>query len=901
MMDFLDSALDVIGSAVSSVGSALDDLVGNWIGKALYYIARALCELIRAVYSIFSVFAGITKVNIQGDYQYLTNFFFENDMVSGIYWGMVMIGVALVFGFAIVSVIRKMFDLYDKQQQSLGQILSGCFKSILIMLCMTIIMSAAMSLTNELVRRVNYIFDRNKDLTTQNEIVFTDEQFATMARVLNTIGNYSLNPSYDQRYNLNACYNEIRPDLLILQEEGVFDLMYADPEGKEKASWQSALEELALAGNPSELMMDAYYEQVSKSLKNIMDIMRTDADFHPLESYQRQQTTTQGVSLDRILFLSGTMSAANNEVYNLDPSFNDAARGPFLTGDKDIYNIDDVNKVFDLHLGGISYMVIFFVGFFVLKDLWRCIMNCTSRMINIVGLYIIAPPVAAAIPLDDGQKFREWRTAMVIQMLGIFGAIIPMRLVLLFVPMIMDSDFVLLPSVSANLFGKVALIVGLLEGVDRFGSVLTGILANNAGQEAIRASNLNEASDQTFDKYVGQHVPFMRNFFSDRYQQKMAAANQGGSGSTGGSSGGSFSGTGGSGGSGSSGGLPTKVPQGDSMSAMSGAGAPGTLRSDADRIGTGLSSGGFGGLPGRVPGGNSMNSSNSGGNSSLNSSNQMGSMSSNVSNSGGLPGKTPGGVSMNASNSAGGMSVNSSEQLGGPSANISNTGGDSASVQGGDTGGGLSSLPDNAGSGFSDANETAQFGGGSNDSFGGFAADFGSLPENMGGFADSGSDFLDGSASGEFGSGFEGSFGAGLPDNAGGFVEPNDSFGDFVGGMNDSFGAGLPDSAGGFAEHGSGFLDGSASQEFGGINQSFGAGLPGNAGGIAANPAPNGPQNPVPGTVQEPSFGSFSQSSANERLNSSGSRQPNSGEHGRSSPLPPKRTAPPPRRPKKKE
>ena len=725
MIDSLDKLLNWAGEQLSGIGSAINDAIGNAIGKIMFYITTAVCDLVRAVYSVFSVFAGITKVKINNDYQYLTNFFFQNDAVSGIYWGMVMIGVALVFGFAIVAVIRKIFDLYDKQQHSLGQILTGCFKSIIIMVSLTFFMSAAMSLTNELVRRVNYVFDENKNLTKQQEIVFTDEQFATMARILNTIGNYSLNPSYNQRFNLNACYNEIRPDLLILQEQGVFDLVYENPEkvdGKTDTtpSWQGALETLALAGNPAELMMDSYYDEISKALVKIMETMRNSADFKPIESYRREDLSIEAASLDRVLFLSGTMSAAHNKLYNSDPSLDDAARGPFLHGvkGKDIYNLKDVSAVFDIKMGGISYLLILFLAFFVLRDLWRCLMTCTSRMINIVGLYIIAPPVAAAMPLDDGQKFKEWVTSMVIQMLGIFGAIIPLRLVLLFIPMILDSNFVLLESTSANLFGKVALIVGLLEGVDRFGSVLTGILANSAGQAAIRAASMDDESDRTFDRFFGQYVPGIRNFTSDRYQQKQAQEQQRkqnedqNKGQNGGGNAGNAANYGANGGRyGSPNGLPSRAPQAASM-----------LSSHLDNV-----SGGKGGL-GDLPGGASALSKlgGIGGNLSGGTGGNLGAKSGTMS---GLPGKAPTMQSMN--NSPDGLSAGSG--LG------------QSSVPG--------TLPANEGNSFSGGNE---YGG---NSYGGsdFGGENGNLPQsNLSSFG--------GDNGGEFG-------GVSLPSDMGGNIQ----------------------------------------------------------------------------------------------------------------------------------
>ena len=505
VIDWFEDAFDSIADAI---GSALLDVIKEGIGWVCYYLTCAWCDIIKAAYAVFAVFAGISKVQMKDDFTYLTNLFFENEAINGIYWGMVMIGAVLAIVFTIIAVVRKMFDINDKQQQSLGQILGGLFKSLFVMITLTAVMSVTISFTNVLIERVSYVFDQNKALTERSEIEFSDDEFAAMARILNIIGNYSLNPSYDQRFNLNSCYNEIRPDLLYLQEKGVFDLVYPtrDEDGNPCPTWQSELEQLAYASNPEkELDLDLYYVESSNVLRNIMNTLRTNGDFRPLERYKKEYTTADSASLDRVVFLMGTMKAAKNDAYNRDPYITDGLRGAFYMGEKSIYSLSDVESAFRYQLGGISYLMIWFVGFWVLKNLYRCILNCCTRLVNIVGLYLIAPPLAATMSLDEGRRFKEWTTSMIIQVLGVFGNIIPMRLIILFIPMVLDSNLVLLPSTILNVAAKALLIAGMLEGVSRFSGILTGILANNAGFAAIQASNTNDLADRQFGRHFGKY------------------------------------------------------------------------------------------------------------------------------------------------------------------------------------------------------------------------------------------------------------------------------------------------------------------------------------------------------------------------------------------------------------
>ena len=512
IFDVFDSVIDWIEDAFDSltdaIGNAILDAIKEGIGWICYYLTCAWCEIIKAAYAVFAVFAGISKVQMKDDFTYLTNLFFENDAISGIYWGMVMIGAVLAVVFTIIAVVRKMFDINDKQQQSIGQIIGGMLKSLFVMITLTAVMSVAMSFTNILIERVSYVFDQNKSLTERSEIEFSEDEYAAMARILNTVGNYSLNPSYDQRFNLNSCYNEVRPDLLYLQEKGVFDLVYPthDENGNPTPSWQSEIEQLAYAANPEqELNLDLYYLETSTVLKHIMTTLNTNADFRPLERFEKQYTTADSASLDRVVFLMGTMKAARNSAYNENPAITDGLRGAFYSGEKSIYSLEEVKSAFRYQIGGISYIMIWFVGFWVLKNLYRCILNCCTRLVNIVGLYLIAPPLAATMSLDDGRRFKEWTTSMIIQLFGVFGNIIPMRLIILFIPMVLDSNLVLLPSTILNVAAKALLIAGMLEGVSRFSGILTGILANNAGFAAIQASNTNDLADRQFGRHFGKY------------------------------------------------------------------------------------------------------------------------------------------------------------------------------------------------------------------------------------------------------------------------------------------------------------------------------------------------------------------------------------------------------------
>jgi len=506
-----DTVTDIGGDIISAIGSEITDAISSLIGKGLFYlIDNALLSLVNAMYRLFSVFAGISKISYTANNvetkDYLVNVFFTNNTISNIYWAMAVVGICMAIVFAIIGVVKKMFDLNDKQQRPLSAVLTALFKSIFLILIMSVGVTTIMNATNLLMRTVNDAFN-NADLYGKPAVItYTNQQYATMARALNTIGNYSLNPSYNSRYNINSCFNEVRSDLYSLQQEGIFDAFYLteDKDGNEVDTWQSVLQKVVNSADlTKDVEIDSYNANMVKAMTSAMETVKTNTSIRPLEQYEANYYTQPNVSIDTILFLIGTTNAAHNEEYNRNASFTDAVRGAYYSGEKNFYSLGTVMEDFSIMLGAMNYLLVAFLGYLTLKNLWRCIVQCVVRLFTLVSLYIVAPPFIAIMPLDDGEKFKQWMTAFIVQCFGIFGNVIPMRLLLIFIPIILNSDLVLFPNnMVLNMIGKVLLVVGGLESADRFGGIITGILTNNAGMEALRAGSTNEKADAMFNKGV---------------------------------------------------------------------------------------------------------------------------------------------------------------------------------------------------------------------------------------------------------------------------------------------------------------------------------------------------------------------------------------------------------------
>ena len=505
---------DVFSSALDSIKSWFQSALENILYRILWWLETLILQFIRMIEDVMKVFTGEKNVSYNTKETTLIDVFFNHESVRGVYTAIAIIGIIFAFAFATIAIIRKIGDFREKQQGvTMGTIIGNLLKSVLLIVGMNAIMILAIGTSNILVTSVSRAFTNYKSYINENNtIVFKEEHYAAMGRIINTLGNYSLNPSYRSRYNLNSCYNDIRGDLQYLGEQGVLDFHYVtkDAENREEITWQSLIEKLGTAYDyTKESALDSYDDGLTNALLDCIEILRAHTRLKVLEEYQRdvkvimQSADQDTVPMDRILFLIGTMGtfgdngAARNEVFNKDPSFFDSVRQPFYTGEKSLYNWESVRTSFDPSPMRMNYILVYAIAIGMLMEMLVIILTCAVRIFNLLALYIASPLAISSMPLDDGGKFKQWITAFIVQLLSVVGMVLSMRLLLVFLPIIWSPA---LKIVSTNTtmgtildcIVKAVITYGGMTGVNKVNGIFTGILADNAGYQAILAGDVRD-------------------------------------------------------------------------------------------------------------------------------------------------------------------------------------------------------------------------------------------------------------------------------------------------------------------------------------------------------------------------------------------------------------------------
>ncbi len=459
----------------------LTRLLFDWFFVLLYKLLRLLLMLVDFMEKIFDVFAGITKVSYNGQKDYLINVFFGQNIIAVIFWGMTAISVVLCFVFTVVAVTRKILDMGGGVKQSLGQILNGALRSCVSFLFVSIICIASVNLANICLIRIDYLMSNASTLLNDGGNVkrFTGEENAAMTRIMNTIANYSVNSSVENRYNINVCFNSIREDLLYLQQQQFFSYEYPMVDGHH--TWQSAIALIAGSGDiGQDLELETVDSSVAEALTTVMDEIKYNPQFRPMETASRPD---QGkISVATTIFLVSSMDAANSSVYKSNASFDDALRRSYLNGTKSYENLTQVRKDFDIWEMRYDVGYITCIVFVVIMT--QCIFLFILRLFDLLLLYLSAPAFVSTIPLDDGMRFQTWRQAFTIKVISGFGSVMAMRLYLVLIQVIMDGKLRFFESNFTNYLCQLLFILGGSYAVLKASPLLTQIVAGNSGAAA---------------------------------------------------------------------------------------------------------------------------------------------------------------------------------------------------------------------------------------------------------------------------------------------------------------------------------------------------------------------------------------------------------------------------------
>jgi hypothetical protein len=109
------------------------------------------------------------------------------------------------------------------------------------------------------------------------------------------------------------------------------------------------------------------------------------------------------------------------------------------------------------------------------------LMVVSLRVFNILLLYVVSPLFVSSIVLDDGEKYKLWRSAFVGKLMLGFSLILSVKIVTYILIPFMVSDYALAPNPGGDLVLKAIFMFGALYGAYKSAGVIPKLISPNFG------------------------------------------------------------------------------------------------------------------------------------------------------------------------------------------------------------------------------------------------------------------------------------------------------------------------------------------------------------------------------------------------------------------------------------
>lgn len=153
----------------------------------------------------------------------------------------------------------------------------------------------------------------------------------------------------------------------------------------------------------------------------------------------------------------------------------------FYRGDKLYWDVTDYTKSesgIPLVITKIDYLSGILCIIFVLKYLVGAALAFVQRIIVVITLFITAPFFIALSPLDDGDRFRQWKDAFIGNCLSTIGVILSARIFLLILPMFLADGFIYEGTGILSYIIRILSVILLCLAFDGVGEIFNKIMSD---------------------------------------------------------------------------------------------------------------------------------------------------------------------------------------------------------------------------------------------------------------------------------------------------------------------------------------------------------------------------------------------------------------------------------------
>ncbi len=462
-------------SLVAGIAEQIRSWFSGWFGAILSIIPKTfyfLCTLAFQVLDILQLLvrkvAGLDVVYYTSDstgesgdiaFEFIRTIFTDNNSIlSNIFWALIILGVILLIITTFVAVLRSEYAATDAKSASKGKIVGRAFKAIASFAIVPIVCFFGVFMANVILQALDTITSG----ASSSELNYTYEIPGEGEGTTVSVGSLFQEKTTQSGQKTYISYN-----------------FWGDNQNTNVPTTSTPISGLIFKAAAYRANRIRYYSLFRNNLSNsgvgagVFDKFGTDYDQSASlldDCFANSYQLKNSVKLNSEPFEKDYMFPFGNASSFISNSVSD-----LTTFDKN--NVQLVWFYYDLwqfdFLLGIAAIVV--CG----KLLVYLVFGLMKRIFEIVVLFLIAPPIASIMPLDDGEALKKWRGKFVGKVLGAYGPIVGLNLFFVILPLINQIKFfniAFLDSIVCLFFT----IVGLIMVKDLVATISELIGADNA-------------------------------------------------------------------------------------------------------------------------------------------------------------------------------------------------------------------------------------------------------------------------------------------------------------------------------------------------------------------------------------------------------------------------------------
>lgn len=447
------------GEMIANFFSALLGLIGRGFYTLTVCALGRVCDICQLLFRKFVGLDSVVYDNqvVEGD---LVLRFINDPVIQNVFWALLIVAVLMLFIATFAAVIKTEFN--DKGDNNKRVVIKNAFRAIVNFLTVPVVCIFGLIVGNALLRAIDGATNINNQKNTPTRL--SSQVFV--------VGGY------------NA--NRVRKDAKYTFNNGKLSaVVYVE------GSFGSGLVGNNVQGSDGYANFNIFYDDIQKS-NGLTAAEKIDNAF--MES----------------LVIKGSDLSGNQGVFNWD---NHPGVWGFLNDDLssltnigsedsirfDIYNTSLVYYYYDLGFMSFDYISGLFALIICAYVFLITVLGLIKRLIMLIILFVISPPICAIYPLDGGTALKEWRKKFIGQALSGYAAVVVMNLFFTLLPMLMKINLFTDNDVTHNMAIQFLTADGAnLQYLNQFSRSLIIIAALLFVRESIALlSNIIGADDAT--------------------------------------------------------------------------------------------------------------------------------------------------------------------------------------------------------------------------------------------------------------------------------------------------------------------------------------------------------------------------------------------------------------------